>query len=63
MTFSRLWLESKAVCVNMRVTYLCLIGVVILADELDEDDDNVHSFEIADAKIDVRIRFDNCSRD
>lgn len=25
-------------------------------DEIDEDDDNVHSFEIGDAKIDVRAQ-------
>lgn len=27
-------------------------------DEIEEDDDNVHSFEISDAKIDVRMLHD-----
>ena len=33
--------------------------IIIPADEIDEDDDNVHAFEIDDAKIDVSSRLDN----
>ena len=42
----------------------------MLPDEIDEDDDNVHAFEIEDAKIDVRPitrlisqLFDSCVQD
>ena len=28
-----------------------------LTDEVDEDDDNVHAFEIDDAKVDVKLFF------
>lgn len=31
--------------------------VISLTDEIDEDDDNVHAFEIEDAKIDVSYTF------
>lgn len=39
--------------------YLFLLAdllIIIPADEIDEDDDNVHAFEIDDAKIDVSSR-------
>lgn len=37
----------------------CLVdfrpNLIVSADEIDEDDDNVHAFEINDSKIDVSI--------
>ena len=32
------------------------INLRVTSDEIDEDDDNVHAFEIDDAKIDVSCR-------
>ena len=54
--FSRPWSESKEVCAPERVLGMSRTNLDILEDELEEDDDNVHSFEIADAKIDVCAR-------
>lgn len=37
-----------------------LVRLTLPTDEIDEDDDNVHAFEIEDAKIDVRYVFGFC---
>jgi len=52
-TFSHRWLELTLVCLSS--FQLHLVIKTYLSDEIEEDDDNVHAFEIKDDKIDVSI--------
>jgi hypothetical protein len=52
-TFSRQWLGLTPVCSFS--LQLRPVTKAYLPDEIEEDDDNVHAFEIKDDKIDVRF--------
>jgi hypothetical protein len=52
-TFSHRWLELTLVCLSSFLLHLVIKAY--LSDEIEEDDDSVHAFEIKDDKIDVSI--------
>lgn len=52
-TFSHRWSELTLVCLFSFLLYLVIKAS--LSDEIEEDDDSVHAFEIKDDKIDVSI--------